>query len=133
MTNPNPITPPPELAKKLWDGTSYGAFYEFEAAVADAYRAGADAELEACCALMDDWGLDAADLRAARRPEPTADDEEPLWVTAMMAMDSTPGRRRDAMGAALRVIGDWLEYHIGFGSKLPVRLLRAEAERAEAA
>lgn len=30
----------------------------------------ADQELEACCALMDDWGLDASGLRAARRPKP---------------------------------------------------------------
>lgn len=31
---------------------------------------------------------------------------EPLWVTALMAGDSTPGRPRDAFAAELRVIAD---------------------------
>jgi hypothetical protein len=42
---------------------------------------GADCELDACCALMDDWGLEESDLRAARRPKPAPTDEElyELW------------------------------------------------------
>jgi len=43
-----------------------------------AYAAGADQELEACCALIDDWGLDEADLRAARRPKPPSLKEQAL-------------------------------------------------------
>ena len=34
---------------------------------------------------------------------------QPLWVTTLMAGDSTPGRPRDALGAELRVIADWIE------------------------
>lgn len=65
------ITPPPELAEKLWEDT-HGAFYEFEAAIAEAYRAGADAELDECCEWLEDWvGNDsyAKPLRSARRPQ----------------------------------------------------------------
>ena len=31
---------------------------------------GADQELEACCVLMDEWGLDGKDLMECRRPKP---------------------------------------------------------------
>ena len=31
---------------------------------------GADQELEACCVLMDEWGLDGEDLMQCRRPKP---------------------------------------------------------------
>lgn len=34
---------------------------------------------------------------------------QPLWVTILMAGDCTPGRPRDALGAELRVIADWIE------------------------
>ena len=35
---------------------------------AEAAQWGADQELKACCALMNDWGLNKTDLRVARRP-----------------------------------------------------------------
>jgi hypothetical protein len=67
----HPITPPPEL-RQLWaqqaqridplDPVQWMQYVSEKAA-----QWGADQELEACCALMDDWGLDEADLRAARR------------------------------------------------------------------
>jgi hypothetical protein len=39
---------------------------------------GADQELEACCALMDDWGLDGEDLMECRRPKPPSLKEQAL-------------------------------------------------------
>jgi hypothetical protein len=69
MTNKHPITPPLELVAK-WASSMFG-YYQ-------AAQWGADQELEACCALMDDWGLDEADLRAARRPKPPSLKEEAL-------------------------------------------------------
>lgn len=39
---------------------------------------GADQELKACCALMDDWGLDGEDLMQCRRPKPPSLKEQAL-------------------------------------------------------
>jgi hypothetical protein len=60
------ITPPPELFKQ-WEGTPRSLAFEA------AYRAGADAELEACCEQLRSLGpgqqtIDR--LRTARRPKP---------------------------------------------------------------
>ena len=67
----NPITPPPELVNQ-WnlEGRHQDYCTLTESIAARAAQYGADQELEACCALMDDWGLEASDLRAARRPKP---------------------------------------------------------------
>jgi hypothetical protein len=69
MTQQQPITPPPELIQRWSEqfeaGRSLYAMFE------DIYRAGADAELEACCEWIPKatpW--DAEQLRAARRPKP---------------------------------------------------------------
>ena len=45
---------------------------------AQAARWGADQELEACCVLMDDWGLDGKDLIECRRPQPPSLKEQAL-------------------------------------------------------
>ena len=76
----HPITPPQELVQQ------WAQIQPVHQAVADhwqhiATRAaqwGADQELEACCALMDDWGLEESDLRAARRPKPPSLKEQSL-------------------------------------------------------
>ena len=61
----NPITPPPEVADRLFmiEGSE-------EDRIIAAYRAGADQELEACCAWVDyHCSKDASlDLSADRRP-----------------------------------------------------------------
>ena len=77
----HPITPPSELVQQ-WMTEFYGTpITPGEACTDLATRAaqwGADQELEACCALMDDWGLDDADLRLARRPKPPSLKEQAL-------------------------------------------------------
>ena len=78
----HPITPPPELVASLRNSAPHGIR---DAGVTrelwlinHAYAAGADQELEACCALMDDWGMDETDLRFARRPKPPSLKEQAL-------------------------------------------------------
>jgi hypothetical protein len=70
-----PITPPPELVEQWADML---ASHSDEAVFSLAAQWGADQELEACCALMDDWGLEESDLRAARRPQPQGPTDEEL-------------------------------------------------------
>ena len=77
MNDQHPITPPPELVQQCWDELRdqtqvLDAAKAWDKAIALAYRAGADQELEACCELTrDNDGYDAAlGLRASRRPEP---------------------------------------------------------------
>ena len=77
----HPITPPPELMQQ-WMTEFYGTpVVPGEACTDLATRAAqwaSDQELEACCALMDDWGLEESDLRAARRPKPPSLKERAL-------------------------------------------------------
>jgi hypothetical protein len=67
MTKQHPITPPPEVADRLFmiEGSE-------EDRIIAAYRAGADQELEACCEWLSFYSAagDARDLRIARRPKP---------------------------------------------------------------
>jgi hypothetical protein len=68
---PDSITPSPELVAKLWREASAGRDDApigeiFNHGIYLAYAAGADQELEACCAELP--GLDDY-LRAARRPK----------------------------------------------------------------
>jgi hypothetical protein len=77
-----PITPPPGLVRQ-WTTRSLnppriGERAEVMATLAA--RWGADQELEACCELMDDWGLEASDLRAARRPKPPSLKEQAITI-----------------------------------------------------
>ena len=86
MTNPHPITPPPELlqqwATEYWGnpGESIGCGEKYIAT--QAARWGADQELEACCAWLDrnnQWAkVDIDEFRAARRPKPPSLKEQAL-------------------------------------------------------
>ncbi len=79
MTN-HPLTPPPELVKQWREAPEFSALSpcvmvtvtntKLQDIATQAARWGADQELEACCALMDDWGLDGEDLMQCRRPKP---------------------------------------------------------------
>ena len=91
MTQTHPITPPPELVARLWREASAGRDDApigeiFNHGVYIAYRAGADQELEACCAWVDyHCSKDASlDLRAARRPKPS------LKEQALEALEALP-------------------------------------------
>ena len=77
------ITPPPELVKKLQDLGNLDA-------IALAYQAGADQELEACHCEVSFWGgKGMADrLQATRRPKPPSLKEQAL--EALGRMDQFP-------------------------------------------
>ena len=89
----NPITPPPELSDERvgewliddgypWEPSEQAVITittgRLKNVACKAFQAGADQELEACCELMDDWGLEASDLRVARRPKPPSLKEQAL-------------------------------------------------------
>ena len=73
----HPITPPTELVQQ-WETRIFDEQENVDVLLIEAYKAGADQELEACCALMDDWGLDETDLRFARRPKPPSSKQQAL-------------------------------------------------------
>jgi hypothetical protein len=87
MTENHPITPPPELVQQLCneailhavDGAKLGEIEVW--LIQEAFRAGADQELEACCELLQQkdvpaWSL----LRMHRRPKPPSLKEQALLV-----------------------------------------------------
>jgi len=76
MTQEHPITPPQELRDKWLDEAPNTSVYDY--LIDSAAQWGADQELEACCALMDDWGLDGEDLMLCRRPKPPSLKEQAL-------------------------------------------------------
>ena len=85
------ITPPPELCKQ-WEGMPPSLAFEA------AYRAGADAELEACCEwTRDNDGYYAAlGLRADRRPKPTS-----LKAQALQALEAADGADHPVVATVL--------------------------------
>jgi hypothetical protein len=84
MTNQRPITPPPELVQQ-WLELSPAL------AIAAAFQAGADQELEACCEWLEQnqgrWEIPAS-LRAARRPKPPSLKEQALEVLDDAKLDA---------------------------------------------
>ena len=90
----HPITPPPELVQQWEQDWHHSKVKHVELMPYIAVQAaqwGADQELEACCELMDYWGLasfqpssvsSGYDLRAARRPKPPS-----LKEQALIALD----------------------------------------------
>jgi len=79
----HPITPPPELLKQWEDAWSEEREHA-DVLLVNAYAAGAlagaDAELEACCELLNDFNTFHLRelLRAARRPKPPSLKEQAL-------------------------------------------------------
>jgi hypothetical protein len=88
MTQTHPITPPPELAKKIFGDALRGSDgqHDYELRLIHAaYAAGADHELKACCDLLLQegawpWPEEVARLRAARRPKPPSLKEQALMA-----------------------------------------------------
>jgi hypothetical protein len=85
----NPITPPPELLQRLYGLPQMRA-------IEAAFQAGADQELEACCAELESipsplgipFGKMAGNaLRAARRPKPPSLKEQALLQLDVLNAD----------------------------------------------
>ena len=82
MSNPHPITPPPEL-RCQWQSESPFKVISVEREdymIDRAAQWGADQELEACCEWLEWWDdfTAACQLRTARRPNPPSLKEQAL-------------------------------------------------------
>ena len=113
MTDQHPITPPPELVQQCWDELRdqtqvLDAAKAWDKAIALAYRAGADQELEACCELTrDNDGYDAAlGLRASRRPEPPSLKEQALEALEHILHNSSTELGAETIRRALEQLND---------------------------
>jgi hypothetical protein len=106
----HPITPPVELITRLYSRW-FDASEDFDAMLTQAFQAGADQELEACCQWIrrncdlraDGTPLDY-DLRAARRPKPPSLKEQALQAHERCAF-AKPGDR-DTVRRALESLTD---------------------------
>jgi len=91
MTQEHPITPPPELLKH-WEDQHFDEGENYDVMLVEAYQAGADQELEACCEWLDQntgrWDL-LAELRTARRPKPPSLKEQALQALALLKVDAS--------------------------------------------
>jgi hypothetical protein len=83
----HPITPPPELVQRLCDSAALSRSFKHISIrevdvllILEAFQAGADQELEACCTWLSDHGYIAADpeLRDARRSKALSLKEQAL-------------------------------------------------------
>jgi len=114
VSNQHSITPPPELVQQWREQMPVGIFDGYKYPEREktlclvAARWGADQELEACCALIDNWGLDEADLRAARRPKPPSLKEQALTALHAVATGANDTREQyqdlDTIRAALKAL-----------------------------
>jgi len=79
MNENDPITPPPELLKQ-WEDDWFDERENVDVLLLQAFQAGADQELEACCEWLGSGGYAGTcfTLRAARRPKPPSLKEQAL-------------------------------------------------------
>ena len=95
----HPMIPPLELLK-LWEGLHFDEGEIYVVMLIQAYQAGADAELEACCEWVSQWrcmvggNRPEAGLRAARRPKPLSLKDKAL--KALRAIESGTDRLGDS-------------------------------------
>ena len=110
MTNQHPITPPPELSDEQvgewliddgypWDPSEQAVITittnRLKNVACQAFQAGADQELEACCEWLHWQNLAThpeliPSLRAARRPKPPSLKEQALEILQRLSKDGFP-------------------------------------------
>jgi hypothetical protein len=69
MTEEHPITPPPKRLK-FWEDQHFDEGENYDVMLVQAYQAGADHELEACCHEVQKLYGVGRWLRSIRRPKP---------------------------------------------------------------
>jgi hypothetical protein len=108
----HPITPPPELLKQ-WEDNWFDEREHADVLLIQAYQAGADAELEACCELLDNLGGDGEMIRRYRRPKPPSlkkqalqelDKVDMLWATEEFGQETL--NSLDTIRRALEALPD---------------------------
>ena len=91
----HPITPSSELINQ-WETLYFDEEQNLDVVLIQAYQAGADQELEACCEvlareLICDGKHVATDLRAVRRPKPPSLKEQALQQLRQIPIDPEAG------------------------------------------
>ena len=101
MTNQHPITPPPELVQQ-WLELSPAL------AIAAAFQAGADQELEACekWLVLRCYHSIPVELRADRRPKPPSLRQRALEALELVESDLGMGEETDTIRRALEQLDD---------------------------
>jgi len=86
----NNIYPPDHLLRK-WESLIIDEEQNVDVVLYEAFQAGADQELEACCEwlVVDDWKHVSKNLRAARRPKPPSLKEQALQALALLRVDAS--------------------------------------------
>ena len=84
MSNHSPITPPTELVQQ-WENRIFDEQENVDVLLIEAYKAGADQELEACCEWLREFHQSkrpggTENLRRSRRPKPPSLKEQALAV-----------------------------------------------------
>ena len=69
---------PPNILLNNWESDWVAERKEIDFLLTEAYQAGADTELEACCELLDNLGGDGEMIRRYRRPKPPSLKEQAL-------------------------------------------------------
>ena len=102
----HPITPPPELVQQwcLHSNKHETADQFWRHIATKAARWGADQELEACCVLMDKWGLDGEDLVECRRPKPPSLKEQALEALEHILHNSSTELGAETIRRALEAL-----------------------------
>ena len=90
VIDPHPAIPPSDLLKS-WEDKWFNEEEHADVLLIQAFQAGADEELEACCEWVKgrDWTWTPADLRAARRPKPPSLKQQAL---DLLKTDLEPGQ-----------------------------------------
>ena len=84
------IYPPDHLLRK-WESLIIDEEQNVDVVLYEAFQAGADQELEACCEwlVVDDWKAVSKHLRAARRPKPPSLKEQALQALDLLKVDAS--------------------------------------------
>ena len=99
MSNHSPITPPTELVQQ-WENRIFDEQENVDVLLIEAYKAGADQELEACCEWLREFHQSkrpggTENLRRSRRPKPPSLKEQALEqlrrVNAVLQFQATGG------------------------------------------
>jgi len=70
---------PPNILLNIWESDWFAERQNVDFLLIQAYQAGADAELDACCKwVSEESPIAATELRAARRPKPPSLKEQAL-------------------------------------------------------
>jgi hypothetical protein len=89
VSNHSPITPPTELVQQ-WENRIFDEQENVDVLLIEAYKAGADQELEACCEWLREFHQSkrpggTENLRRSRRPKPPS-----LKEQALEALEALP-------------------------------------------